>query len=58
MLKLIIGESKKGNKYQALAFVKENGKKVFLTFQFVTILTVTGMTVEELQELSYGEYDI
>lgn len=57
MVKLVVGESKKGNKYYALVFVKENGKKVYLTFQFVTILTVTGMSVDELQELPYGEYD-
>lgn len=58
MVKLVIGESKKGNRYQAIVYVKENGKRVFLTFNFITVLTVCGKSVDELNNLPYGEYDI
>ena len=58
MVKLVIGESKKGSRYQAIVYVKENGKKIYLTFNFITVLTVCGKSVDELNNLPYGEYDI
>lgn len=56
-LYLIRAISKKGNTYSAIA-TKRMGRTIYLTFDTMTVLKVTGYNIFELESLACGEYEI
>lgn len=58
MIKLYVGKGKEsGKRFVALIFVKGDGR-IYLTFDRLTIMRVTDLTINQLEGLDFGEYDI
>lgn len=59
MIKIKVGTGKKsGKKFQAIVYVNKDNEEFYLSFDFITLVKISGMSYNELQALEVGYYDI